>query len=582
MTNDTRRFKVLLVGNSGVGKTAFLHRYVNKRFEHSLPPTMSRIFTAGVKKYDVLLNTTAGPVRYKVSDVSGFERPNGLLEEEWDKFDAAIIMFDLTDRKSYNNVPNWYQGLVDKDGMRHGKRHGKFIPICICGNKDDAPIDVKLPPKLITFPKKKLTGYVEMSVMSLSNIHEPFLDLARQLLDIPHLEYKSLPDVGSAAFECRTGSDRPQQNGSRDHEHAIEPRVETEEMPSPEPQIGTIAGTSEENFPAVTEPPKRADASDGRLKFVSTTNRPQTEVNPPATTADISAENSTTVNQSPKEADASNGRLKFLSTTNKPQTEVNLPAATADISAENSPTLTEPPKKADSSSGRLQFLSTTNKPQNKVKPPVNGTASVPSEAKSAVNGTVPVAKAEQPKPHIVPTKEHEATNHHEPTKEPRERPKEHPESKAAHESLVETPNPGKDQSLFVLCIHCIRMVLIKCIQGTPLAQLSNDKPSFALITTACRSCCLDSEKTQSDEVRISPDLIRYTAMYECARKVAEDEVEVLATKKSVAHISFEKLTSSIGRECQIQGIATSSEILQRLREVARKDVLLGYVPGAFL
>ncbi|KAF7163917.1 hypothetical protein CNMCM6106_000689 [Aspergillus hiratsukae] len=494
MTNDTRRFKVLLVGNSGVGKTAFLHRYVNKRFEHSLPPTMSRIFTAGVKKYDVLLNTTAGPVRYKVSDVSGFERPNGLLEEEWDKFDAAIIMFDLTDRKSYNNVPNWYQGLVDKDGMRHGKRHGKFIPICICGNKDDAPIDVKLPPKLITFPKKKLTGYVEMSVMSLSNIHEPFLDLARQLLDIPHLEYKSLPDVGSAAFECRTGSDRPQQNGSRDHEHAIEPRVETEEMPSPEPQIGTIAGTSEENFPAVTEPPKRADASDGRLKFVST----------------------------------------------------------------------------------------TNKPQNKVKPPVNGTASVPSEAKSAVNGTVPVAKAEQPKPHIVPTKEHEATNHHEPTKEPRERPKEHPESKAAHESLVETPNPGKDQSLFVLCIHCIRMVLIKCIQGTPLAQLSNDKPSFALITTACRSCCLDSEKTQSDEVRISPDLILYTAMYECARKVAEDEVAVLATKKGVAHISLEKLTSSIGRECQIQGIATSSEILQRLREVARKDVLLGYVPGAFL
>lgn len=72
---------------------------------------------------------------------------------------------------------------MDKDGMRRGR----FIPICICGNKSDAPIDVKLPPKFITFPKKKRTGYVEMSVMSLNNIHEPFLDLARQLLDIPHL-----------------------------------------------------------------------------------------------------------------------------------------------------------------------------------------------------------------------------------------------------------------------------------------------------------------------------------------------------------------------------------------------------------
>jgi GTP-binding nuclear protein Ran len=81
---------------------------------------------------------------------------------------------------------------------------------------------------------------------------------------------------------------------------------------------------------------------------------------------------------------------------------------------------------------------------------------------------------------------------------------------------------------------------------------------------------------------MSPDLIRYTAMYECARKVAENEVEVLTNKKSVAHISLDKLTNSIGRECQIQGISTSSDILQRLRQLARKDVLLGYVPGAFL
>ncbi|GIK00914.1 hypothetical protein Aspvir_004944 [Aspergillus viridinutans] len=480
MTKDTRTFKVLLAGNSGVGKTAFLHRYLKKRFEHSLP------VTANVEKHDIHLHTTVGPVRYEIWDVSGYQKPNTLASREFDEIDAAIIMFDLTDRISYNNVPNWYQSLVNKDGMRLGK----FIPICICGNKSDASVDAKLPPKAITFPKKKGTGYVEMSVMDLDNIHEPFLDLARQMLRNPALWYKSPPDVGPAVLRFQTVNQRwSQENGSQGLKYAIGPRVQTKEMPPPETE--------------------------------------------------------------------------------------SQPATVADISAEKSPTVIESPKKADTSNGQLKFISTTDKIQNGVKPPVNGTVSVSNEPKLAVNGTVTVAEGETTKLPIVPTEEHRVTKHHEPRKENRE-------PKKAFESPEKQPNLAKDQSLFVLCIHCIRMVLIKCIQGTSLAQLSNDNPTFALITTACRSCCLDSKKSQSEEVRMSPDLIRYTAMYECARKVAEEEVEVLANKKSVAHISLDKLTNSIGRECQIQGISTSSETLQRLRQVGRKDVLLGYVPGAFL
>ncbi|GFF34597.1 high-affinity fructose transporter ght6 [Aspergillus udagawae] len=480
MTKDPRTFKVLLVGNSGVGKTAFLHRYLNKRFEHSLP------VTANVEKHVIHLHTIDGPVRYEIWDVNGTQKPSTLASREFDEIDAAIIMFDLTDRISYNNVPNWYQSLVNKDGMRLGR----FMPICICGNKNDASEYAKLPPKAITFPKKKGTGYVEMSVMDLDNIHEPFLDLARQLLRDPVLWYKSLPEVGPAVLASQTVNQRwSQENGSQDPKYAIGPRVQTKEMPPPE-------------------------------------------------------------------------------------TETQ-PATVTDISAENPPTVIESPKKGIASNGQLKFISTTNKAQIGIKSPANGTVSVSSETKSAVNQTVPVVEEEKPKFPIVPTEEHQVTKHHEPRKEPRE-PKKVLEPPEKQSTLA------KDQSLFVLCIQCIRMILIKCIQGTSLAQLSNGNPCFALVTTACRSCCHDSKKPQSNEVRMSPDLIRYTAMYECARKVAEDDVEVLANKKTVAHISLDKLTDGIGPECQILGISTSSETLQRLRQVGRKDVLLGYVPGAFL
>ncbi|KAH1855977.1 hypothetical protein KXX54_004443 [Aspergillus fumigatus] len=474
MTKDTRTFNVLLVGNSGVGKTAFLHRYLKKRFEHS-PPV-----TANVEKHDVLLHTTVGPVRYEIWDVSGKQKPTVLASREFDDIDAAIIMFDLTDRVSYNNVPNWYKSLVNKDGMRLGR----YIPICICGNKNDASMDAKLPPNAITFPKNKGTGYVEMSVMVLDNVHEPFLDLARQLLKDPTVWYKPRPDIGPIVLEFPTVRHQwsHQDNRSQYPKHEFGPRVLTKE-------ISPLASP---------------------------------------------------------------------------------PVIAADISAERPPAVIELPKKADASNGQLKFISSTNRVPNGLKSPVNGTISVLSETEPAVKGTAPVAKAEQTELHIVPTETHEPTREHHGSRN------EHRESNNTLESLEKQPTPLKDESLFVLCIHCIRMVLIKCIQGTPLAQLSNDNPSFALITTACRACRHDSQKSQSDEVRMSPDLIRYTAMYECARKVAEDEVEVLTNKKSVAHISLDNLTDSIGRECQIQGISTSSDTLQRLRQIPRKDVLLGY------
>jgi GTPase SAR1 family protein len=41
--------------------------------------------------------------------VNGTQKPNTLASREFDEIDAAIIMFDLTDRISYNNVPNWYR-----------------------------------------------------------------------------------------------------------------------------------------------------------------------------------------------------------------------------------------------------------------------------------------------------------------------------------------------------------------------------------------------------------------------------------------------------------------------------------------
>lgn len=127
--------------------------------------------------------------------------------------------------------------------------------------------------------------------MVLDNVHEPFLDLARQLLKDPTVVctfaiwptdlantsqwYKPRPDIGPIVLEFPTVRHQwsHQDNRSQYPKHEFEPRVLTKEIsPLASPPV-IAADISAERPPAVIELPKKADASNGQLKFISSTNR---------------------------------------------------------------------------------------------------------------------------------------------------------------------------------------------------------------------------------------------------------------------------------------------------------------------
>jgi len=84
---------------------------------------------------------------------------------------CAIIMFDVTSRITYKNVPNWHRDLV---------RVCENIPIVLVGNKVDVK-DRKVKAKAITFHRKKNLQYYDISAKSNYNFEKPFLFLARKL-----------------------------------------------------------------------------------------------------------------------------------------------------------------------------------------------------------------------------------------------------------------------------------------------------------------------------------------------------------------------------------------------------------------
>jgi len=101
---------------------------------------------------------------------------------------AAIIMFDVTSRVTYKNVPNWHRDLV---------RVCEAIPTVLCGNKVDIK-DRKVKAKAITYHRKKNLQYYDISAKSNYNFEKPFLWLARKLAGNPQLTFVEAPALAPA------------------------------------------------------------------------------------------------------------------------------------------------------------------------------------------------------------------------------------------------------------------------------------------------------------------------------------------------------------------------------------------------
>ena len=96
---------------------------------------------------------------------------------------CAIIMFDVTSRTTYKNVPTWHRDIT---------RVCEDIPIVLCGNKVDVR-NRQVRAKTITFHRKKNLQYYELSAKSNYNFEKPFLYLARKLAGDPNLSFVESP-----------------------------------------------------------------------------------------------------------------------------------------------------------------------------------------------------------------------------------------------------------------------------------------------------------------------------------------------------------------------------------------------------
>eukprot|EP00850_Spirogloea_muscicola_P023309 SM000346S12850 [mRNA] locus=s346:60608:66898:+ [translate_table: standard] len=139
--------------------------------------------TIGVEVHPLDFYTNHGRIRFYCWDTAGQEKFGGLRDGYYIHGQCAIIMFDVTSRLTYKNVPTWHRDLC---------RVCENIPIVLCGNK----VDVKnrqVKAKQVTFHRKKNLQYYEISAKSNYNFEKPYLYLARKLAGESNLHFVESP-----------------------------------------------------------------------------------------------------------------------------------------------------------------------------------------------------------------------------------------------------------------------------------------------------------------------------------------------------------------------------------------------------
>jgi small GTP-binding protein len=87
--------------------------------------------TLGVEVHPLTFSTNYGTICFNVWDTAGQEKFGGLRDGYYIQGQCGIIMFDVTSRITYKNVPNWHRDL---------ERVCENIPIVLCGNKVDVKV----------------------------------------------------------------------------------------------------------------------------------------------------------------------------------------------------------------------------------------------------------------------------------------------------------------------------------------------------------------------------------------------------------------------------------------------------------
>ena len=126
MTDTSLPIKCVLLGETAVGKTCLINRFVNNTFQEDFVPTMVGCYSSK----DIFYDKANKKIKYEIWDTAGQEKYRSINKIFYQDTSIAILVFDITRKDTFEALKNyWYLELRDNSP--------KDIIIAIAANKCD-------------------------------------------------------------------------------------------------------------------------------------------------------------------------------------------------------------------------------------------------------------------------------------------------------------------------------------------------------------------------------------------------------------------------------------------------------------
>lgn len=175
MSGEEERFKLVVVGGGGVGKSALTIQFIQSYFVSDYDPTIEDSYTK-------ICNVDGKETRLDILDTAGQEEFGAMREQYMRSGEGFLLVFALNDRGSYHEVQKFHTQILrvkDRDDF----------PMVLVGNKADLEQQRVISREdAQAFARENRIHYMEASAKNRYNVDEVFLELVQIIRRFQEME----------------------------------------------------------------------------------------------------------------------------------------------------------------------------------------------------------------------------------------------------------------------------------------------------------------------------------------------------------------------------------------------------------
>mmetsp|Transcript_7169 Transcript_7169/g.10664 ORF Transcript_7169/g.10664 Transcript_7169/m.10664 type:complete len:216 (+) Transcript_7169:195-842(+) len=183
-------FKVVLIGDSGVGKSNLLSRFTRNEFN------LESKSTIGVEFATKSINVDGKVVKAQIWDTAGQERYRAITSAYYRGAVGALLVYDISKHVTFENVERWLKELRD-----HAEPN---IVVMLVGNKSDLRHRRTVPTEeAMAFAENNNLAFIETSALDSTGVEEAFRQILTEIYRL--MSRKTIAAEGTPSSSLPTG-----------------------------------------------------------------------------------------------------------------------------------------------------------------------------------------------------------------------------------------------------------------------------------------------------------------------------------------------------------------------------------------